>query len=396
MNTHGDLGLELAVEQRRARVVRRHRLDGSATSVAEAAGCVVALHATDPATVYLSTLVRAHALTLADVERELYDERAVVRLMGMRRTLFAAPTATVPVVQAAAASGVARAMRRTLVKQLGTLPTEPALPTDPAEVEVWLDETIALTEAAAARLGQASGAQLGAAEPRLRTAILPSTDKSYDVRRTVTSSVLTLMATEGRLVRSRPLGSWTSRQHTWEPLAPESEPWDEAAARAELVRRYLAAFGPATETDVVWWTGWAKGVTRAALARLDLAETSAGWVLADDTAPEPDVDPAAALLPALDPTPMGWKERDWFLPADRTALYDAYGNVGPTIWWGGEVVGGWAVRADGRVVTELLADRGRACADAVATAAAALEPRLEGARITPSFPTPLERRLRTA
>ncbi|QIK68417.1 winged helix DNA-binding domain-containing protein [Nocardioides sp. HDW12B] len=388
--------MELAVEQRRARVVRRHRLDGSATSVAEAAGCVVALHATDPATVYLSTLVRAHALTLADVERELYDERAVVRLMGMRRTLFAAPTATVPVVQAAAASGVARAMRRTLVKQLGTLPTEPALPTDPAEVEVWLDETIALTEAAAARLGQASGAQLGAAEPRLRTAILPSTDKSYDVRRTVTSSVLTLMATEGRLVRSRPLGSWTSRQHTWEPLAPESEPWDEAAARAELVRRYLAAFGPATETDVVWWTGWAKGVTRAALARLDLAETSAGWVLADDTAPEPDVDPAAALLPALDPTPMGWKERDWFLPADRTALYDAYGNVGPTIWWGGEVVGGWAVRADGRVVTELLADRGRACADAVATAAAALEPRLEGARITPSFPTPLERRLRTA
>ncbi len=384
------------LQQRRDRVVRRHRLDGSASSVAEAAGCVVALHATDPATVYLSALVRARSLTLADVEREMYDERTVVRAMGMRRTLFAVPADTAPVVQAGAASGVARTMRRTLVKQLSTLPTEPPLSEDPAVVEAWLDETIALTEAAAVRLGQASGAQLGAAEPRLRTAILPSTDKAYDVRRTVTSSVLTLMATEGRLVRSRPLGTWTSRQHTWEPLALEPEPWDEVRARAELVRRYLAAFGPATETDVAWWTGWAKGVTRAALARLDLEETAAGWLLADDTTPEPATDPVAALLPALDPTPMGWKERDWFLPADRTPLYDAYGNVGPTIWWDGEVVGGWAVGADGRVATEIVTDRGRACTDAVAAAAAALEPRLEGARITPSFPTPLEKRLRTA
>lgn len=376
--------------------MRRHRLDGSAGSLAEAAGAVLALHATDPATVYLAALVRASSLTLADVEREMYGERAVVRIMGMRRTLFAVPPDTVPVVQAAAGAGVARTMRRTLVKQLSTLPTDPPLPDDPVEVEAWLDETIALTEAAAHRIGQASGAQLGAAEPRLRTAILPTTEKSYDVRRTITSQALTLMAAEGRLVRGRPLGSWTSRQHTWEALAPDGQPWDETEARVELVRRYLAAFGPATETDVVWWTGWAKGVTRSALARLDLEETSAGWVLADDAAPEALGDPVATLLPALDPTPMGWKERGWFVPEDSSALYDAYGNVGPTVWWAGEVVGGWAVRKDGTVATELLADRGRACADAVGAAAAALEPRLEGTTVTPSFPTPLEKRLRTA
>jgi hypothetical protein len=384
------------LQERRARVVRRHRLDGSAGSVAEAASAVLALHATDPATVYLSALVRATSLTLADVEREMYDESAVVRIMGMRRTLFAVPPVTVPVVQAAAAAGVARTMRRTLVKQLTTLPTDPPLPDDPVDVEAWLDETIALTSAAARRLGQASGAQLGAAEPRLRTAILPTTEKSYDVRRTITSSVLTLMATEGRLVRGRPLGSWTSRQHTWESLAPDGEPWDEAEARVELVRRYLAAFGPATETDVVWWTGWAKGVTRAALARLDLEETVFGWVLAGDSAAAPPAEPVATLLPALDPTPMGWKERGWFLPEDSSALYDTFGNVGPTVWWAGEVVGGWAVRKDGTVATELLADRGGACAEAVDAAAAALEPRLEGATVTPSFPTPLEKRLRTA
>ena len=116
----------------------------------------------------------------------------------------------------------------------------------------------------------ASGAQLGAAEPRLRTAILPSTDKKYDVRRTITSQVLALMGAEGRLVRREPLGTWTSRTHTWE----SSEAWwpgglgevPAEEARAALVAAYLRAFGPASETDVAWWTGWARGVTRRALA----------------------------------------------------------------------------------------------------------------------------------
>ena len=105
---------------------------------------------------------------------------------------------------------------------------------------------------------------------------------------------------------------------------------------------------------------------------------------------------AATLLPALDPTPMGWKERDWFLPAEETSrqsLYDAYGNIGPTVWWAGEVVGGWAVRADGSVATRLLTDRGGAAARAVQEAAEALLPRLQGTVVVPSFRTPLEREL---
>jgi hypothetical protein len=116
-------------------------------------------------------------------------------------------------------------------------------------------------------------------------------------------------------------------------------------------------------------------------------------VLADDDAPFKPVAPTAVLLPALDPTPMGWKQRDWFLPEDSRPLYDAYGNVGPTVWWGGEVVGGWAVRPDGSVVTELLADRGDGARRAVAAAAEQLAERLAGAVVVPSFRTPLERRL---
>jgi hypothetical protein len=339
-------------------------------------------------------LARWPGSTLDGVSRELYEDRRLVRMMAMRRTLFVVPAELVPVVHAAASLGVAVTMRKRLLSQLATLPTDPPLPDDLASWLTGVEEGVA---AAVERLGPASGADLARAEPRLRTALLPTTDKAYDVRRTITSSVLVLMGADGRLVRGRPLGGWTSRQHTWEPASawwPAGlEPVDPAHARARLVEAYLRRFGPATEADVAWWTGWALGTTRKAVAALDTAELAGGLVLADDTGTTRAAAPAAVLLPALDPTPMGWKQREWFLPTDPRSLYDAFGNVGPTVWWDGEVVGGWAVRPDGSVATELLADRGEDARRAVDEAAQALAARLGGTVVVPSFRTPLERRL---
>ena len=382
--------------QRRARLVRRHRVDGTAGSAHEAAEAVVALHATDPATVYLSAMARSARLTVAEIARELYDACTLVRMLAMRRTLFVAPLATAPVLHHAAALDVAANIRKSLLKQLRTLPTEPELP---ADLEEWLVDVERAVERALAELHVASGAQLSKAEPRLKTALLPTTDKAYDVRRAVTTQVLTLMGAEGRIVRGRPLGSWTSRQHTWEPATsrwPDGMPAiGKDDARVRLVELYLRRFGPATEADVAWWTGWGLGVTRTALATLDLVAVGDGLlVLADDTDRVAVPEETAALLPALDPTPMGWQQRDWYLPEDRAPLFDRMGNVGPTIWWAGEVVGGWAVRPAGAVATRLLVDRGAQAAAAVARAAERLQERLDGAVVVPSFPTPLERALR--
>jgi hypothetical protein len=311
-------------------------------------------------------------------------------MMAMRRTLFVVPAELSATVHHAAALDVAARMRRRLVKELATAPTDPPLP---ADVEGWLEETEQGVERAVAALGTASGAELARAEPRLRTAVLPRTEKKYDVRRAITSQVLVMMAAEGRLLRGRPLGSWTSRQHTWAPARPDRPGLDRAPARTALVSAYLRAFGPATESDVAWWTGWSLGVTRAALAGVDTVAVDGGLVLADDADEVGDAAPVAALLPALDATPMGWKERGWFLPDDPRPLYDSFGNVGPTVWWGGEVVGGWAVRGDGAVVTRLLSDRGAEAARAVEEAAVRLAGRLGGAVVVPSFRTPLEREL---
>jgi hypothetical protein len=220
------------------------------------------------------------------------------------------------------------------------MPTDPPLP---ADLDGWLAGTQDGVAAAVERLGTATGAELAKAEPRLRTALLPTTDKAYDVRRAITSQVLTLMAMEGRLVRGRPLGSWLSRQHAWEPPTawwPDGiEPVEPAQARVRLVEEYLRRFGPALETDVAWWTGWAKGATRRALAAVDTVDRAGGLVLADDDVPTDDVAPTAVLLPALDPTPMGWKQRDW-LPARglrravrRLRQRRPHRLVGRRRWW---------------------------------------------------------------
>ncbi len=370
-----------------------------------AARDLVVLHATDPATVYLSVLARSAGASIADVGTTLYDDRSLVRMLAMRRTLWVVPAGLVPAVHHAAARDVAATQRRRLLSQLAGLPTDPPLPSGGA-LRDWLEQTEDDTAAALERRGTATGAQLARDVPALRTAFLPTTDKAWDVRRAVTTQVLTLMGLAGRIVRARPQGTWTSRQHTWQP---GSAWWPDGIAeapdaRARLAAAYLGRFGPASERDVAWWTGWTLRDTRAALAALDLEQVvlddgEAGLVLAGD-ADEPPAEPVAALLPALDPTPMGWKERSFFLPEDSAAhyggLYDRNGNIGPTVWWDGRVVGAWTVRPDGGIATALLVALPRRAEQAVAEQVERLHARLDGAVVVPTFPTPLERSLRAS
>jgi len=158
-------------------------------------------------------------------------------------------------------------------------------------------------------------------------------------------------------------------------------------AQADLVRRWLRVFGPGTAADLRWWTGWtARDVHRALAAVGAVAvelESGAGFVLPDDLEPEAESEPAVALLPALDPTTMGWIGRDWYLGAHAPALFDRTGNAGPTLWWEGRVVGGWAQREDGEVVTRILEDVGREAERQAAAGAERLGSWIGEVRIAP-------------
>ena len=70
----------------------------SATAVADA---LVALHATDPATVYLSIAARTETVTRDDVAAALHEERTLRKMLCMRRTVFALPLDVVPIAAAA-------------------------------------------------------------------------------------------------------------------------------------------------------------------------------------------------------------------------------------------------------------------------------------------------------
>jgi hypothetical protein len=116
-------------------------------------------------------------------------------------------------------------------------------------------------------------------------------------------------------------------------------------------------------------------------------------MLADDVEPVERPSPSAALLPTLDPTTMGWKERGWYLGPHERALFDANGNAGPTVWWDGRIVGGWSQRCDGEIIFRLLEDVGADGVAAVEAEAERLAAWVGDARFTPGFLPPFQRAL---
>jgi hypothetical protein len=389
----------IGAAERRARLGRRHHLgDGvRADHPARVAAGLVALHATDPATVHLSALARMDGGDVATVEAALYEERSLVRMLGMRRSVFVVPVGLAPVVQAACSRAIATVQRRRLVAELDSA----GVAADPAG---WLADVEESVVAALRARGEATAAELAADEPRLRTPLTMAVGKPYEAVQYVTTRVLFQLAVDGRIIRGRPRGSWTSSQYSWAPI----ESWlpggmpelDTGPARVELARHWLAAFGPAPLSDLKWWTGLGVGEVRKALSALDPVEVDlgggrTGLVLPDDVGPVDPPEPWAALLPGLDPTAMGWHRRDWYLGEHGAQVVDRTGNIGPTVWWSGRVVGGWTQRKSGEVVHRLLEDIGAEGAAAVETAAAAVTERIGAARVTPRFPAPLDRELRS-
>ncbi|WBQ07367.1 winged helix DNA-binding domain-containing protein [Kribbella sp. CA-293567] len=380
----------ISVAERRVRLGRRHRLAPGcqASGPVEAAESMVVLHATDPATVHLSVAARVPGSEVAGTERALYDDRTLIRMLGMRRTVFVVPTGFAPVVQAACTDEIAVKQRKLLIRHLA----EAGIAASPEECAVWLRAVEESTATALAVRGSATAQELSADEPRLRSRLTMSTDKSYATQPYVTSRVLFQLSADGRIVRGRPLGTWLSAQHQWSPV----EKWlpdgfgDKLRAddaRATLARAWLGTFGPGTVTDLQWWSGWTLGQTRKALAAVEAVQVELdegiGYVLPEDEAPEAETEPWVAFLPALDPTAMGWKDRDWYLGEHKARLFDTTGNIGPTVWADGRIVGGWGQPESGDVRFQLLEDVGSETATAIEAAADRWSSWLAGVRITP-------------
>ncbi|MGI8946743.1 MAG: winged helix DNA-binding domain-containing protein [Ornithinimicrobium sp.] len=301
-----------------------------------------------------------------------------------RRTLWVATPATTRRMHAAATLRVAAAERRRTVGFLGVggvpEPEEWLTRAKRQVVELLRGDGPMTTREIGRRLPELT-VPLGVSDPSGRS--LPAHPR-----------VLSGLGFDGVLVRTRPTGTWINGQYTWAVM----DDWlpggvgglPERGARRDLTEHYLQRFGPATSTDLQWWAGWSKTATTRALAdaAAQEVETDDGpaWVAADDAGTSLEPDPWVALLPGLDPTVMGWKERSFYLPAKAAPAWDRNGNAGPTIWVDGQVVGAWGQARDGSIRTHFFVDVPAARRAQVAQRAVKLRAILGPVRYAVRFP----------
>jgi hypothetical protein len=383
---------KIDVVERRARLARRHRLAAGyrAGDVVEATGSMVCLHGTDPVTIYLSAWARMDGMTVSDLERALYADRSLVKHLAMRRTLFVFPRATLSFAQAGASSRVADAERRRLIRDVERAGLH-------RNGERLLSKACRQVLAVLSDGRQATSSELRDELAVLEGSIAYGQGRSWGGQVPVGPRVLTTLSAAGHIVRASNVGGWTTSRPRWASarswLGEEIAPRSEAEGVARLVEQWLRVFGPGTAGDVKWWLGSTLAAVRKALADLHAVEVDldgqTGYLLRDDLETTDPVQPWAALLPPLDPTTMGWTERDWYLGPYKAQLFDTNGNAGPTVWWDGHIVGGWRQGDTGEVELQMLEDVGTEGRRALEYEAARLTAWLGGTRVLPRFPTPL-------
>lgn len=357
-----------------------------ADSPEAATRAMTVLHATEPATVYLSCRARVDGLEVADVDRALYADRSLVKQLAMRRTLFVFPRELLPAAWPSASARVLATERARLAKEL----VKAGLATDGL---AWIDR--ARDEVLAALADHPEGrpaAELRGAVPRIDLKVPTAGGETQAATR-----VLTILGANADVVRGTNAGGWHTSRPRWTPMerwlgdVPTSQSTPDGYR--ELVRCWLHTFGPGTEADLVWWLGATKTAVRAALSELAAVEVAldgggTGWLLPDDLDEVPDPGPWVALLPVLDPTAMGWQGRDFYLGPHRSQLFDVNGNAGTSAWVDGRVVGAWVQDAAGVVQVRLLEPVSAAERRALDAEASRLTTWLDGFRVPMVYRSP--------
>ena len=345
------MSLRIDAEERRARLAERHRLLSRTRTddLPQIADDLVALHSSDPVTVFLSAMARMAHPSIEAVEQALYADRSLIRHHGMRRTLWVATPPVARLIHAAATRDLVANERRRTSQLLAAADVE--------NPEQWLAEAELQVLADLREHGPSTAREVGQRVEALRHRLQLAPGKAYAAAQSAHTRVLYILGFTGQMLRGRP-SSWINGAYAY----ADAESWlpgglgelDAQQAAAELANRWLQRFGPGTTADLQWWMGWTVRRTKQALSDCGAVEAElegeAGWLAAEDP-PLGPVEPWVAVLPGLDPTIMGWKLREWYLPKTSLEVFDTVGNGGPSLWVDGRVVGAWAQSKEGSIHT---------------------------------------------
>ena len=306
--------------------VRRHRLDrrAPAGSLVQVTRELCGVHAQIAASAEIALWARVNGLRRDEVREALEEQRTLVKTWAMRGTLHLLAADDLPLYVAVlgpAWDDPGGAWLR------GFELTKKQYETLLEVVPRALGARPRTREQLAAKVGELAGRKLG--ERLLEgwgSLLKPSARRGE----------LAFGPNRGRNVTFVRPDRWLGRM----PRIEEEE------ARAELVRRYLRAYGPATADDLGRWLGFRGAAPKRLLRAIEdeLVEVEAGWLLAADLA---ELRKAAAprsvrLLPAFDPYVVGFRPRDLLVDPEHAArIFRRQAWFSPVVLVGGRAVGIW-------------------------------------------------------
>ena len=282
----------------------------------------------------LSLWTRRRATTRDDIRNALWQRRDLVKTSAMRMTLHVIPASDLALYVAALKQNqsaiLARIFERLRVK--------------PAEVDAVMTLMVdALADGPKTQQELVAVASAGA-----RPGILKWLNKAWSAVRPA--------VVEGQIVYGPPKGAEATfvRVDRWLAAQPDI---DRETARAELMRRFLAAFGPATPNDFARWTGIRIGEAKQAVEALagEVEKVSVdgapGWALArdlDEIAGSRLDARAVRLLPAFDTFLLAHATKEHLVePRFRPRVYRPQGWLSPVVLVGGRIAAVWFSKARG-------------------------------------------------
>lgn len=308
---------------------KQHLADDSKIGdVVQIADDIGGLHGTSAIGPFLSLFARSHSFSRDDLAVEMSQKKNLARIRYVRNTIYVLPKEFIPVAFAATCQ-MAEITSLRFSQYLGITPTQYARISNKI-LKILKGRGLATREI----------------KKKLRTSIN-------------IAPVVNLMCDKGLLVRSLPREGWKSTQHTYflfEDYYPDLDlsSYGEKEARKLIVEKYLSSFGPVSEQDIAWWTGFPKSQVKEIredlgddVSSVEIPELENKYLVRSTetdallTTEIPEY-PIINILPSLDPYMMGYKDRKRYLhPKHHKMVFDRSGNATSTILLDGQVVGIW-------------------------------------------------------
>jgi hypothetical protein len=288
------------------------------------------LHATSSATMYLSLFARMNNFEKEDLNQQLYTLKNLGKIRFVRGTMYVLTKDMIPVAYSAT-KGIFSTLSKKYAEYHGITDKE-FKKTSKQITEILHGESMTTSEISKA---------------------LNSKSKI--------SPVINLMCDSGLLIRSTPKAGWRSNLHTYQSMDKYFPGLDlfsipEYGARKEVVKQYIASFGPVSTIDISWWTGFTKTEIRKIvddikkeITEVNIADRSHRYyILKSHEKPLRSTKlgkkPYVILLPILDPYIMGYKVRDRYLDDKYFKfIFDRSGNATSSILVNGKIAGVWSL-----------------------------------------------------